>query len=47
MFCYHQNIGLMAFGPTVPREVIWWVLGNKQISIRYSDVIKDMYNGAM
>jgi len=30
----------------VPSEPMWWVLENKQVSCRYIDVIKDVYNRA-
>ena len=31
----------------VPREIIWGVLDKKGVTLRYIDVIKDMYNGVV
>ena len=31
----------------VPRDVLWWALMKKGISLRYIDLIKDMYDGAI
>ncbi|KAL6532678.1 hypothetical protein OROHE_014100 [Orobanche hederae] len=30
----------------VPREVLWWALAKKDVSRKYIDIIKDMYEGA-
>ena len=30
----------------VPRDVLWWALMKKGVSLRYIDLIKDMYEGA-
>ena len=30
----------------IPRDVLWWVLVKKGVSLRYIDLIKDMYEGA-
>ena len=32
---------------TVPMELIWWVLGRKNVPQCYIDIIKDMYEGAV
>ena len=29
----------------VPREVLWWTLIKKGVSIKYFDIIKDIYDG--
>ena len=29
------------------RDIIWWALMRKEISLRYVDLIKDMYEGAV
>ena len=31
----------------VPRELIWWILGQKNVPQCYFDIIKDMYEGAV
>ena len=31
----------------VPRDVLWWAWMKKGISLRYIDLIKDMYDGAI
>ena len=31
----------------VPRDILWWALMRKGISLRYVDLIKDMYEGAI
>ena len=31
----------------VPREVIWWVLGKKEVTKRYIELVKDMYDRAI
>ena len=28
----------------VPREVLWWISMKKKVSIKYIDIIKDMYD---
>ena len=30
-----------------PREVLWWTLVKKGVSIKYIDLIKDMYDGVV
>ena len=29
----------------VPKKVLWWTLMKKGFSIKYIDIIKDMYDG--
>ena len=31
----------------VSREVLWWTLMKKGVSIKYIDIIKDMYDGVV
>ena len=31
----------------VPREILWWTLMKKRVSIKYIDIIKDMYDEAV
>ena len=31
----------------MPREVLWWTLMKKGVSIKYIDIIKEMYDGVL
>jgi len=31
----------------VPRKVLWWMLMKKGVFIKYIDIIKDIYDGAV
>jgi len=31
----------------VPREVLWWTLMKKGVSIKYINIIRDMYDGVV
>ena len=45
MHLYTLAIDLEKTYDRVPREVMWWVLENKWIPLKYIKLIKDMYDG--